>query len=636
VSAPRRNAIEQRRKDRRVRRQRLLLWTSIVGIAILVAAIGTVSTMIVTSLVASDSAESGDTRAPETAELVVFRGDDPAVAAGAGPCVAVPVLSSFENAEMVENLAAGYNAQPRDVNGLCVTVTPTKDKSGIAAEAAAAGFPDVAPDARPTVWLPDAHTWVSLAQANGGEAVVPAESTSVATSDIVLAMPEPLAQAIGWDGEPPQWQDVFDAAGDADLWSDLGHSEWGPFKLGKTSPVVATSGEAAMFASFGTAEGSLDAITAASVADESVKDIVREHELATSHYMATPEHFLWHARQAEQTGSAADFLSAVIVDEKSVWDYNRGITSRDGVTRTAGEPPVEKLVPIYPADGFYAADNPAVALTGDWVDENETAAAADFIRFAGTAEGQQIVRDSGYRDLNGALDPGVASVANLADDPQGGLPLPGQDVVAAVNTAFPEVRKRAQVLFLVDVSGSMDEPISATETKLSAAKDAIALALDHFTDGDNVGLAAFAQAEGGALVPGAVSPIADIGTSRDAFMGALGGLQSMGDTPLYQAVDTFAAQQAQSWSPERITAVVVLSDGENDTPTATIGAEQTLENLGHLHHGGTPVLVFTLAYGADADVATLQSISSATGAHYYDATDPTKVKAVLGDLVTSF
>jgi Ca-activated chloride channel homolog len=270
------------------------------------------------------------------------------------------------------------------------------------------------------------------------------------------------------------------------------------------------------------------------------------------------------------------------------------------------------------------------------VDESEAAAAADFIRFAGTSQGQEIVRDFGYRDLNGELDPCVAATANLAEAPKGALPLPPREVVAAVNTTFPEVRKRAQVLFLVDVSGSMDEPISATQTKLSAAKDAIALALDHFTAGDSVGLAAFAQAEGGALVPGAVSPISDIGTSRDAFLGALGGLQSMGDTPLYQAVDTFTAQQAQSWSSDRITAVVVLSDGENDTPTPTIGADQMLENLGHLHHGGTPVLVFTLAYGADADVATLQSISSATGAHYYDATDPTKVRAVLGDLVTSF
>ena len=110
----------------------------------------------------------------------------------------------------------------------------------------------------------------------------------------------------------------------------------------------------------------------------------------------------------------------------------------------------------------------------------------------------------------------------------------------------------------------------------------------------------------------------------------------MGDTPLYQAVDTFAAQQAESWSSDRITAIVLLSDGENDTPNGpTIGSEQMLANLKAMHHD-TPVLIFTLAYGADADVATLQSISGATGAHYYDATDPTKLNAVLGDLVTSF
>lgn len=609
------------------------MWTAVVGVVVLGATIATVATVMVTGTTASGR----DAANPGSDELLVFPDDEPAAVAGAGPCIAVPVLSSFENAEMVENLAAGYNAQPRDINGLCVTVTPTKDKSGSAAEAAAAGFSDRAPEARPTVWLPDAHTWISLARANSGEATVPEEATSIAASDIVLAMPEPLAKAIGWDEDPPTWRDVFDAAGDADLWSKLGHPEWGAFKLGKTSPVVATSGQAAMFASFGTAEGSLDEITAPAVADIAVKDIVREHELATSHYMATPEHFLWHAREAAQSGSAADFLSAVVVDEKSVWDYNRGITSRDGVTRTAGDPPAEKLVPIYPSDGFYAADNPAALLTGDWVDENERAAAADFIRYAGTAQGRRIARDSGYRDLNGAPDGDVAAVANLTHDPQTALPLPEQDVVAAINTAFPDVRKRAQVLFLLDVSASMDEPISTAATKLSAAKDAIALALDHFTAGDQVGLAAFTQDESGALTPGVVAPVADIGTSREAFLGALERLRAQTATPLYQAVDTFAAQQAKSWSPDRITAVVLLSDGENDTPNvATIGADQMLTNLEHLHHGGTPVLVFTLAYGADADVATLQSISSATGAHYYDATDPTKVKAVLGDLVTSF
>ena len=636
MSAPQPSAIEERRRLRRERQRRFVIWVSGASLVTLVAAIGTVGTLIVTSLASADeSAAQTQPTAEPTPELIEFADDVPAAASGTEPCTTVTVMSSFENAEMVANLAAAYNAQPRDIDGMCVVVSPVRDKSGVAAEAAAAGFPNLAPEARPTVWLPDSYTWLALARADGATSV-PADSTSVGSSNIVLAMPAPLAETIGWDTEPPTWGDVFDSASDAELWSDLGHPEWGAFKLGKTSPVVATSGEAAMFASFGTASGDLEGLTAATVEDPSVQDTVREHELATSHYMATPEHFLWHARQADDKGSVADYLSAVIVDEKSVWDYNRGITSRDGVTRVEGAPPEEQLVPIYPSDGFYGADNPAVVLTGDWVDQNEADAAADFIRYAGTKQGQEIVRTSGYRDLNGALDAGVADVAHLAADPKGVLPLPEQDVVAAVNTAFPEVRKRAQVLFLMDVSGSMDEPISATDTKLTAAKAAIAKALDHFTAGDNVGLAAFAQAPDGSMLPGNVSPIADIGTNRDAFLGALGGLQSMGDTPLYQAVDTFATQQAQSWSSDRITAIVLLSDGKNDTPNGpTIGAEQMVADLQAIHHD-TPVLIFTLAYGADADVATLQSISSATGAHYYDATDPTKLTAVLGDLVTSF
>ena len=417
VSAHVPSASELRREARRLRRRRFLLWTSIVSIVVLVAAIGTVGAMVVNALASPGQSEARGDSEQAAPELIDFPDDEPAAVAGAEACIAVPILSSFENAEMVANLAAGYNGQPRDINGSCVTVTASREKSGVAAESAAAGFTDLAPEQRPTVWLPDAHTWLSLARADGGGSTVPEDASSVATSDIVLAMPQPLAQAIGWDEDPPGWEDVFDAAGDADLWADLGHSEWGAFKLGKTSPVVATSGEAAMFASFGTAAGALDEISASDVSAAAVQETVREHELATSHYMATPEHFLWHARQAEQTGSAADFLSAVIVDEKSVWDYNRGITSRDGVTRTAGEPPLEKLVPIYPTDGFYAADNPAVVLTGDWVDANEADAAADFIRYTGTAQGQQIVRESGYRDLNGQLDAGIAAVANLSESP---------------------------------------------------------------------------------------------------------------------------------------------------------------------------------------------------------------------------
>lgn len=630
--APARRDRRRLREEGR-RRRRRAVWAIAAGVVAVVLIGGGVVTAAVLGSQAGDSA-AGDAPEPEP---IVFPADEPAAAAGAAPCTTVRVLSSFENAEMVAKLAEAYNAAPRDVGGSCVEVVASKDKSGIAAEEAAIGFTELGEDERPTVWIPDARSWLGAAREAGGSANVPAEGTSIGSSGIVLAMPEALASEIGWDGEPPTWTEVFETADDADVWNDLGRPEWGEFKLGKTSPVVASSGEAAMLASYGSAAGSVADVSVDDIADEEVTAVVKEHELATSHYMATPEHFLWHARQAEeQGGSAADFLSAVIVDEKSVWDYNRGITSRDGVNRIESEPPAEPLVPIYPADGHFVADNPAVVLTGAWVGEAETAAAEDFIRFAGTKEGQAVVREAGYRDLNRDLADEVAEVAGLAESPGGRMAFPAPQVVVAMHEAFPEVRKRANVLFLLDVSGSMSEPIETGDSKLAAAKVAVEKALDHFAAGDRVGLAAFSKPDGGVeLTPGEVSAVDDITDTRDRFESALAALEPVKWTPLYEAVDTFATRHAEDFDPDRINAIVLLSDGKDETESATTSAEQMIGTLDELHHS-TPVLVFTLAYGADADVETLQSISSTTGAHYYDATDPTEVDEVLGDLVTSF
>ena len=624
----------RRHRHRQERRRPRTGWVIVVAAAALLLVAGTVVTAVILGVQGGTPAP-GPSSEPVAAEPIDFPDDEPAVTAGDGPCTLVSVLSSYENAEMMTRLAEGYNAQPRDVDGSCVTVAVTKDRSGVVAEDSSHSFTGVPEDQRPIVWVPDASSWISLTRATGGGASVPAESTSLGASAIVLAMPAALASAIGWDEESPTWSEVYEAAANENTWSDLGYPEWGAFKLGKTSPLTASSGEAALLTSYGSAAGTEGELTRNEILDPDVTEVVRQHELATSHYMATPEHFLWHARQSEEQGSVADFLSAVIVDEKSVWDYNRGVTSRDGVNRIQGEPPTEQFVPIYPTDGFYVADNPAVVLTGTWVDDTESAAAADFLQFAQTKQGQQIVRETGYRDLNGRFDPLVAEVGQFAASPPGALAYPGASVIRAIDAAFPEVRKRAEVLFLIDVSASMEEPIAGGATKIAAAKDAITQALGHFTPGDDVGLAAFSAVDVDPITPGLVSPVADIGDTRTDFLRALGALRPIEFTPLYAAVDEFARQRAADWDPDRINAIVLLSDGKNEYFGPSVSAQQLIANLNE-YRQRNPVLIFTLAYGADADVATLQSISSATGAHYYDATDPTKVGDVLGDLVTNF
>ncbi|UOQ87594.1 substrate-binding and VWA domain-containing protein [Agromyces endophyticus] len=621
-----------KRQTRQRRRRRVWMITG-ASLALLLVGGGVATAVVLTG---QGGAIGFTPTASGTAVPGVFAADQPSAEDGKKPCIALTVLASNENAELMTRLVDGYNAQPRSVDGRCVDAVAKKETSGTAVTDAAGGFPGVADADKPTVWVPDASSWLAAAQDSGGAANVPTEGTSIGSSAIVLAMPEPLADAIGWSETRPTWNDVFNAARDDATWSWLSHPEWGTFKLGKTSPLMASSGQAAMLAEFGSEAGSVAELTTSQIHKTDVVNEVRKDELATSHYMATPERFLAQARASEKEGTIADFLSAVIVDEKTVWDYNRGITSPDGVTREESTPPEEQLVPIYPSDGYYLADNPYTVLTGPWIDASEKEAARDLLRFAGSKQGQQIVRASGYHDLNGELDPVVSEVGRLPERPEGALEFPGREVIAAIDSSFPDVRKRAEVLFLVDVSGSMEEKIPTGQTKLAAAKEAIEKSLGHFTKGDNIGLAAFSAVDDGPVTPGLVSPVADARTDRTKFLDALGALKPIEFTPLYSAVDTFAKEQADAWDPERINAIVVLSDGQNETlGPSKVSKKQLLSNLEGLHDD-TPVLVFTLAYGANADTATLREISTATGAQFYDATDPTKITAVLGDLVTSF
>lgn len=557
--------------------------------------------------------------------------DSPAAVAGAAPCIALNILTSLENAEMVRALAAGYTARPRSVDGKCVTPAVTQEKTGVAAGKVAAQFPGAPASERPAIWLPDSSAWLRIAGEGTGESPVPQEGTSLARSAIVVAMPETMASALGWDSKTPSWSEVFRMAEDQDVWERLGHGDWGKFKFGKASPLVSTSGLMALAASYGAAGGSPGGLDDMELDAPALVEKVRAVELGTSHYMATPEHFLWHAREADDAGNVSEFLSAVIVDEKSVWDYNRGVVSEDGITKHPGPAPKELLTAIYPHDGVHVADNPAVILDGDWVGSQQRLAAQDFLAFAVTEQGQNVVMASGYRTIQGKLDTGVAGTGRYAETLQP-LPLPRAEALVAIQDSFPEVRKRARALFLLDVSESMVQEPGVT--KLQRAKDAVQKALGHFTGEDEIGLAAFSHVGDGPLQPGIVSPVAPFKTNKEDLLAKLNGLQAVDATPLFEAVSRFSGDQAKEYKDTFINTIVLLSDGKNDSthPGDLSGLSQQLSHQNH----STPVLVFTLAYGPDADVPTLLEIARASGAHYYDATDPNRLEEVLGELVTSF
>jgi Ca-activated chloride channel homolog len=561
-------------------------------------------------------------------------------AAGASPCTTVRVRAALENAELLRRLVQAYQGGRRNIGGHCVQLAIGADSSGLTASDFEHGFASLRPEERPELWVPDSSAWPSLVEARRaghGPPLVGDRGTSIARSYLVLAMPQTLADIIGWRSTPPTWAAFLESTANRDTWRRSGHPEFGDFKLGKTSPAVASSGLYTLVAEYGAAAGKLQSPTTSDVNNASNRNRVAATERSVVHYMSTEEHILWHARQAEHSPGGAGFLSVVPVSERGIWEYNRGVTSRDEFTYVSGPPPHEPLVPIYPADGTYALDNPGLVLDAPWVTSGERAAAQDFLRFATTREGQAVARKTGYRDVTGGADPDVAGIGHFADSTTvRTLPPPSGEVLAAAQDSFPTVRKRARVLFLIDLSTSMEEPTSPGTTKLQAAQKAIAQALPYFTDTDEVGLAGFSHLPGRhAIVPGLVAPVSPLRQGRSAFLTALRRLKPVQATPLYAATEHFTAEMAAGYRPDWINAVVLLSDGHNKTQTFT-------DTLASMSTGITratkerPVLVFTLAYADKADVPTLQAIAQLTHAHYYDATNPARLDRVLGDLVTSF
>lgn len=556
---------------------------------------------------------------------------------GARPCVSIRVLASLEDADLLTALAAAYHGNARDVAGHCVTVKVSAMGSGQAAAEAEHGFAGQPAAGRPTIWWPDSSDWLAIGHASSS--VVPAQGVSVAWTPVVLAAPAAQAAALGWPRHPPTWGDYLSLTSSPDtVWSARGHPSWGTFGVGKTDPQQATAGLDTMLAAYRASSGSAT-LTTSIVDSGAVQARVHAAERATVHYGSSEANFLVHVREAAETGVAGNLLSVITVQEKSVYDYNRGRIPMTGMSAMnmmmpSGRPKTP-LVPIYPADGTYVADTPAAILAGSWISAEQRAAAADLIRFAQTSQGQAVVRAAGYRDLRGDTEPGIAAIGHYRSGPVTTLSMPPASVLTAVQNSFPTIRKPGRVLLAIDVSGSMSDKLPDGHTKIQDAQSAALHALTYFTDADQVGLAAFSnRPDQKAVTPGILVPPRPLATNRARLTAAIKALTPIGQTPLYSAVGSFVSTMAAGWQPDDINAIVLLTDGHNDTDAP--GTRVSLSRSISTTSSTRPVRVFTLAYGTHADVATLQQISELTGAHYYDATNPATIGDVLSDLVTNF
>ena len=566
-----------------------------------------------------------------------------------GDCTAVDLAASPEKLELLTDLAESFNgSDDADMDDGCAFVRVQRKSSGVAESLLANGWDEDAEGPRPVVWSPAASTWGAVLNQQSGQEMTDPDAARLMLSPLVIAMPRPMAEALGWPDTPIGFADILALAQNPQGWGAKGHPEWGPFRLGKTNPNFSTSGLAALVAQAYAATSKTSGLSSEDLDNPAVGQFAAGVESAVVHYGDTTLTFLNNWYRADQRGNPFQYVSAVAVEEKSVIDYNLG--NPDGILEAGEEarPPRQPLVAIYPKEGTLYSDHPLYVLDADWVSSDEKAAAALFLDYISTKDNQKKALKYGFRPA----DPDVAVGKPIVEEngvrpatPETLLEVPSPAVLADLLADWALQRKAARVLLLIDVSGSMGDVGNPEtgETKLDLAKAAAVQALDLFKDDDEVGLWTFSTELGPSGTDDVlkVQEPARVGDIREALAGQIRDLVPVANTPLYEASEAAYNDATASFDPARINAVVLLSDGQNqdgDNSDDRDQLESLLDTLRSSSEGtaSKPVRIFPIAYGDGADLATLRQIAEATSAAAYDASDPTSITRVLNAVISNF
>lgn len=555
-------------------------------------------------------------------------------------CVEVPAAVSSEKVTLLTDLAESFNATSPEVDGQCVRVTIYKAASGLAASELVAGWSEASTGApAPVLWSPASSAWGALVNHRlslAGQPAMANDFERIMITPLVLAMPRPMAEAMGWPEAEIGWADVLALSGESEGWGVYGHPEWGAFKLGKTNPNFSTSGLSATAAIYYAATGKTAGLTLDDIGSTQTAAFVRGVEAATVHYGDTTMTFLENMLREDLAGRPLSYVSAVAIEEVSIIAYNRGDPGDVGLEDPT--PPNVPLVAIYPEEGTLFSDNPAYVLDASWVSEVQRQAALEFRSFViDVPENQARALDFGFRPGNPAVPIGEPiSTANGLNpsQPKTELELPQPAVLAALVDSWESYRKTARVIIVFDVSGSMGDLGGEGYTKLDLAKQAVLASLDQFKPEDEVGLWIFSTELDGAIDYLELLPPTPLSEGRAQIERSVAGLIPMNGTGLYDT--TRAAVQAvrDDYDQTKINAVLLLTDGMCDDYEPGCDLPPLLDFLGSTERD--VVRVFAVAYGADADVDTLQAITNASQARLYKATNPLTIEAVFQQVVSNF
>lgn len=516
--------------------------------------------------------------------------------AGAEPDVRNATLTiaySPEKAKLLGSLAEKFNARnlrTADRQPMRIALVELKpDEMVEKALAGQADFQALTPDS--SLWLDQLNSRYAQAQQVEPGAIPPrlaGDGVRYAVTPIVIAAWESSARALGWPDKLVGWTALQTRARqDANF-------KWNHPSTAHASGLLATLAE--FYAGAGVQRG----LTAELAQNPKTLEFVNAIEKTVRFY---GESELTVIQQAAKEGPK--YLDAFVTPEQLVVAFNTGVF---------GKPPA-KLIALYPAEGTLWADHPLALLETPELTANQRRTFQAFREYLAAAEAQKEILRAGYRPADLSLSlagpDSPLTAANGVDpaQPQTTLQLPPPDVVAVVQNAWAATKRRANVILVVDTSGSM------RGDKLTNMQIALRTFLAQIpNDQERIGLVEFNS------TVTSIIELDALAKNRGALTREIDSLQANGNTAFLDAVRTAYRRLQQSSDGERINAIVAMTDGRENASRVTL---QQLAAEVRAGNQKTPVIIFSVAYGSDADMKVLETLAEASGGQVRTGTPET-------------
>jgi Ca-activated chloride channel family protein len=534
--------------------------------------------------------------------LLLVAGGYQWLASGAesGRCTGFPVTTTVaaspDQAGVMSTLAKRWNDRAPGVGGRCVRVAVVQAEPGAVATALGPSWDTAHDGRRPDVWAPDSRTWTVLAAARpDAKPLLPDDQPSIAASAVVLALPRPIAEAMGWPDRPVHLSNVLGALATAQKAAQLGKSGSDGVGFGMPDPSTSSAG--------------LDMLL--SILDRNADGKLSDDELSAGVAFASTVTALAPS-PADPGGQAGGAPVVFPTDEHSL------------VNAKPGGP---ELIPVYPDKGVAFADHPYVVLKASWVGRAQAETARLFRDYLLSADGRRAYGKDGFRDPAGSTSDAPALTRGRGFDPDL-HPAARQRDAASVGQIVAQwklFQRPINILIALDTSGSMNDVVPQLGvTRLRLLQQAAVRGIGLLSTTSKMELWQFSSrltpaADYQQLVP--FGPMTEkIGSveRRQELVAAVEKLRAHGGTGLYDTADAAFHRMQQLWQPEAVNFVMLITDGKNEDDSG-LNLGQLLDRLQRQARPDRATPILSIAVGPQADAAALSRISQATGGRTFIA-----------------